>query len=211
MGIFDLFDWAKDLIANLGYLGVFLGSFLESVFPPIPSEILLGFSGFLVSEGRFNFFLVILFALLGNMLSVSLIWLLGKTYGREFIVKFGKYVGVSEKEMTTGENLFAKYGYWVVFGCQMVPLARTMIAFPAGVLKTQYYKFILANSFGAGIWFTFLTYLGYTLGNNWDTIADILKPFETIILVVVALIVLYLVVKIGLYLRNNMKLAKKDK
>lgn len=211
MGLFDLFDWAKNLIAELGYFGVFLGSFLESVFPPIPSEILLGFSGFLVSEGRFNFFWVIFFAVLGNMLSVSLIWLLGKTYGRAFIVKFGKYAGVSEKEMNKGEELFGKYGYWVVFGCQIVPLARTMIAFPAGVLKTQYYKFIIANSLGATIWFTFLTYLGMTLGNNWDTIEEILKPFERILFGLAVIAVLYIAVRIGLYLRNKMIASKVEK
>ena len=211
MGLFDLFDWAKNLIAELGYFGVFLGSFLESVFPPIPSEILLGFSGFLVAEGRFQAPLVVFFAVLGNMLSVSLIWLLGKTYGRAFIVKFGKYAGVSEKEMNKGEELFDKYGYWVVFGCQIVPLARTMIAFPAGVLKTNYYKFIIANSLGATIWFSFLTYLGYSLGNNWDKIEEILKPFERVLFGIVVLVVLYLVFRIGMYLRNKMMTVEAEK
>lgn len=208
MGLFDLFDWAKNLIAELGYFGVFLGSFMESIFPPIPSEILLGFSGFLVAEGRFNFFLVVLFAVIGNMLSVSLIWLLGKTYGRAFIIKFGKYAGVSEKEMNKGEELFGKYGYWVVFGCQIVPLARTMIAFPAGVLKTNYYKFIVANSLGATIWFSFLTYLGMTLGNNWDKIEEILKPFERVLFGLAILVVLFLVFRFGLYVRQKMIAVK---
>jgi membrane protein DedA with SNARE-associated domain len=204
MGLFDMFDWAKDLIARLGYFGIFLGSFLESIFPPIPSEILLGFSGFLVSEGRFVGFWVVFFAVLGNMLSVSLIWLLGKTYGRAFIIKFGKYAGVSEKEMNMGENLFQKYGYWVVFGCQVVPLARTMIAFPAGVLKTQYYKFIIANSLGASIWFSLLTYIGYSLGNNWGTIVDILKPFETVLFGLAILVVIAILVRFGFYVRSKM-------
>lgn len=205
MSIFDLFDFAVEIIARLGYFGVFLGTFLEGVFPPIPSEILMGFSGFLIGQGRFQWFPTIIAASLGNIASVSLIWYVGKTLGRDFILKWGKYIGVNAKEIESGEKLFAKYGYGAVFVLQMVPLARTLIAFPAGTLKTVYWKFIIVNTIGATTWLTFLLYLGYTFGENWDKIEEFMKPFERGILAVAVAVFGYFLVKFGLYLRNQRK------
>ncbi|GAB4145934.1 MAG: DedA family protein [Patescibacteria group bacterium] len=190
MSIFDLFDWAKNLIATLGYAGVFLGTFLESVFPPIPSEVIMGFSGFLISEGRFNWPGVILAAVAGNVASVSLIWWIGKHYGRDFLIKWGKYIGITASEIEKGERLFTRFGYAVVLICQVIPLARSWIAFPAGVLKTTYPKFIIFNTLGASIWLTVLCYLGYQAGENWTEIENFIKPFERVILGVLVLLIL---------------------
>lgn len=195
MSLFDIFDFTKNLVASLGYFGVFLGVFLEGVFPPIPSEVIMGFSGFLISEGRFSWFGVILAALLGNFLSVSLIWFLGKKFGKPLLVKWGRFIGVGEKDLELGKKLFQKYGYWVVFACQMLPLARTLIAFPAGILETKYPRFMLANCLGAAIWFSFLTYIGFIFGQNWENIENILKPFERVILVIFVGLFLFWVAK----------------
>lgn len=203
MSIFDLFDFVVELIAKFGYFGVFFGTFLEGVFPPIPSEILMGFSGFLIAQGKFQWLPTIIAASLGNIASVSLIWFLGKTLGRDFILKWGKYIGVNGKEIESGEKMFAKYGYGAVFVLQMVPLARTLIAFPAGTLKTNYFKFIITNTLGATIWLTFLLYLGYTFGENWDKIEDFMKPFERIILIIAIAVFGYLVAKFALHLRKQ--------
>jgi membrane protein DedA with SNARE-associated domain len=195
MSLFDLFNLTKDLIANLGYFGIFLGVFLEGVFPPIPSEIIMGFSGFLISEGRFGWLGVIICAVLGNFLSVSLIWLVGKKYGEKILLKWGKYIGISQKDFELAKKVFHKYGYWAVFGCQMLPLVRTLIAYPAGILGTRYTKFMLANTFGATIWFIFLTYLGFTFGKNWQQIEGLIKPLERGILVVLAFLLAFWVFK----------------
>jgi membrane protein DedA with SNARE-associated domain len=203
MSIFDLFDFAVEIIAKLGYFGVFLGTFLEGVFPPIPSEILMGFSGFLIGQGRFQWIPTIIVASLGNIASVSLIWFVGKTLGRDFILKWGKYIGVTAKEIESGEKMFAKYGYWAVFLLQMVPLARTLIAFPAGTLKTVYWKFIIVNTLGATAWLTFLLYLGYTFGENWEKIEDFMKPFERGILALAAVFFIFLGVKFFLHIKKQ--------
>lgn len=206
--IFDLFDFAKTIVQELGYFGVFLGTFLEAVFPPIPSEIVMGLAGFLISTGEFQWAPTLIAAITGNMLAVSLIWFLGKTFGRSFIVRWGKWVGINEKEIATGEKLFAKYGYWIVLGCQMLPLARTTIAFPAGILKTQYPKFIFFNTLGASIWLTVLAFAGYTLGENWEQIEEVFKPYETAMLVVLVLLTIYLGVRWVLHIR---KLLREEK
>ena len=205
MSIFDLFDWTKELIERLGYFGVFIGTFLESVFPPIPSEVIMGFAGFLISEGEFNPILTIIAAVAGNFCSASLIWFLGRRYGRDFIVKYGHRIGVEPAEIDKGEKLFNKYGYKIVFASQMIPLVRSWIAFPAGVLKTKYWKFILTNSLGATIWLSLLAYLGFTAGENWETIENTLKPFERLILGAFVLFVVYLGVKWYLNRRNKPK------
>lgn len=192
INLFDFFELIKDIIARFGYAGVFFGTFIESLFPPIPSEVIMGFSGFLISEGRFQWIPTIFFATLGNALSVSLIWWIGKRYGRDVIVKWGKYIGVNNNDIEKGGQLFSKYGYWAVFFMQIIPLGRTLIAFPAGILNTQYLKFIAANSLGASIWFTFLAYIGYQAGDNWDSIEALVKPFETLLLG------LFVIVAIGL-------------
>jgi len=193
MSIFDLFDFTKNLVAQMGYFGVFIGTFLESIFPPIPSEVILGFSGFLIADGKFSPIPTLIAAVAGNALSVSLIWLLGKKFGKPFLIRYGKYIGVSQNDILKGENLFNKHGYKMVFFCQMVPLARTLIAFPAGTLKTKYSAFIFANSLGATIWFSILLGLGYVFGENWDQVETFLKPFEYLILGTFAAIFLYLV------------------
>ncbi len=195
MSIFDLFDLAKTLIEKMGYFGVFLGTFLESVFPPIPSEVIMGFSGFLISEGRFSWFPTLFAAILGNMASVSLLWYLGNKYGRGFILKIGKYGGFTENDIDRGEKLFAKYGYMIVLGCQLLPLARSWIAIPAGTLKTNYFKFIFFNTLGASIWLSVLCYVGYTLGKNWEEIEMIFKPYERFFLLILAAILIYIVYK----------------
>lgn len=195
MDLFNLFDFAKDIVSRLGYPGVFLGTFLESIFPPIPSEVILGFSGFLISEGRFQWLPVIISAVLGNAASVSLIWFLGRRFGKDFLLKFGKFAGITQKDLDKGEELFQKHGYKMVFFCQMIPMARTLIAVPAGVLKTTYWKFILANSLGATIWFILLTAVGFYFGENWTQVETIFKPFQSVILVFVVLVFVFLVYK----------------
>jgi membrane protein DedA with SNARE-associated domain len=195
MDLFDLFNFAKDLVSKFGYPGVFMGTFLESIFPPIPSEVVLGFSGFLISEGRFEWLPTIFAAVLGNALSVSLIWFLGRRFGKNFLLKFGGFVGFTQKEFDFGEKLFHKHGYKMVFFCQMLPMARTLIAIPAGVLKTTYWKFILANSLGATIWFSILAMVGYYFGENWTQIETVFKPFERVIIVLIIFIFGFLAYK----------------
>ncbi len=200
--LFDLFDFAKNIVRELGYFGVFLGTFLEAIFPPIPSEVVMGLSGFLISTGEFAWAPTLIAAIAGNVLSVSLIWFLGKTFGRSFIVRWGRWVGINEKEINQGEKLFAKYGYWIVLGCQMLPLARTTIAFPAGVLKTEYPKFIFFNTLGASIWLTILAFAGFTLGENWEQIEEVFKPYERVMLIVLVALAIYLGVKWFFHIRR---------
>ncbi len=197
MNLLDLFEVFKEIIENFGYFGIFIGTLLESIFPPIPSEVILGFSGFLISEGRFNPILVFLAAIAGNIISISFIWWLGRTKGREFLIKRGKYFGFKEENLEKAENIFKKYGYPSLIICQFIPLVRSWISFPAGSLKTDYKKFIFYNTFGASIWFIIILSISYNLGENWTDISKIIEPVESVLLVLAVFIpVVYIILKL---------------
>ena len=181
MSFDSIFNFLLDAIDTMGYFGVFLGTFIESFIVPIPSEVLMGLSGFLISQNRLTWFGVILAAVLGNAVSSAIIWWLGRKYGKNFVLKWGKFIGFDDSDYEKSEKLFAKYGYGAIFVCQMLPALRSLISIPAGVLRTRFVPFMLCTMAGATIWLTFLTYLGFQAGANWKNIGDFIKPFERVI------------------------------
>lgn len=196
----QLFELGKQLVETLGYPGIVIGIFLETVIPPIPAEAVIGFAGFLIFEGKLSWVLTIFAATLGNFFGVSLFWYLGKRFGKKTVIKYGSWLDITEESFEKTEKLFAKYGYYIVFFSQFIPQMRTLIAIPAGALRTTYWKFILANQLGATIWFSFILYVAFTLGSNWSKVAQIVEPYDTIIIslvsIIVALVVGYKLFKI---------------
>ena len=185
--------YITDLLFKLGYFGVFVGTFLESFFVPIPSELLMGAAGFLISNGSFAWLPTILFAVSGTSASSAIVWWIGRNYGENFVLKYGKYVGYDEEELRQAERLFNRWGYPVIFACQMVPVMRSVVTVPAGVLKTKFVPFIIATTAGATIWLTGLTYVGVQLGKNWPDVLRLAKPYETPILISIALFLAFYV------------------
>ena len=120
-------NFGLSLIESVGYLGIFAVSFLENVFTPIPSEAIIPFAGILVSEGKFSFFLVVLSATLGSIVGAYVFYALGYWMGSErfraFIVKWGRYIFVSEEDVDRAEKWFEKYEDWAVLICRVIPLA----------------------------------------------------------------------------------------
>ena len=167
------------IINQSGVFGVFLGVFAESIFPPIPSEAILGYAGFLVGNGQQLFVLVLLASIAGKLASSAPIWWLGKKYGKNFVDNYGKYIGYTQKEYEQAQQVFAKYGYKAVFISQFIPLVRSLISVPAGSLGTKLVPFMFWTALGAGIWNTLLIYIGVKLGENWSQLDSILKPVMT--------------------------------
>ncbi len=168
----------KNLMETTGYFGLFLGTFSESFFVPIPSEILMGLAGFLIYEGKWNWAGVMFFAVLGNVTSTAIVWKLGHQYGEDFILKWGGYVGYDKDELDSARKLFDKWGYGIIFACQLMPVMRSVITVPAGVLKTKLAPTLIATGSGAAIWLAIWTYVGVQLGNNWQQVGEIAKKFE---------------------------------
>jgi membrane protein DedA with SNARE-associated domain len=176
-----------------GYFWLFLGTFSESFFVPFPSEILMGLAGYLISKGVWTWPLVILVAVLGNIIGTAIIWKLGHQYGESFILKWGGYVGYDEEELDQAKRLFDKWGYKIIFICQFLPVMRSVITVPAGVLKTKLTPTLIATGTGAAVWLAFWTYVGTIFGSNYKAITqnEWVVRFEKPIYFVIAMLFVF--------------------
>lgn len=197
--------WVISVIQTVGYPGVFFLMLLESALIPIPSEVIMPFSGFLVSQGKLSFWLVVSLGALGNLAGSLVAYALGyygeKTLIRNLIKKYGKFILITEAEFDSSLRLFGKYGQWVAAVSRVLPGLRTVISLPAGIAKLPVLKFAVLTLIGSFIWSAFLTYVGVKLGENWVVIRPIFHKFD--ILIVVAAIIL-----VGVYLYH--KFLKKE-
>ncbi len=158
---------------------------IESALIPMPSEVTMPFSGFLVTQGKFNFWLIVFAGTLGNLVGSIAAYFLG-FWGEDHIVrslirKYGKYILISEHEYDRSERWFRKYGEIIVFVSRLLPAVRTYISLPAGIAKMNFRKFILYTTIGSFIWSLFLTYIGVALGQNWNKIGNFFHAFDAVI------------------------------
>jgi membrane protein DedA with SNARE-associated domain len=165
-----LVEFIISFIAHLGYTGIFSLMILESALIPIPSEIIMPFSGFLSSTTRLDPFLVILSGSLGNLVGSVLTYYLGIKAGRKFILKYGKYILLKKEHLELTENLFKRYGDRISFVGRLLPIIRTYVSLPAGIGKTSFTKFVIYTFAGSIVWNSMLTYIGMSLGTNWKNI-----------------------------------------
>ena len=189
------------LISTLGYPGVVLAMAIESALVPLPSEIIMPFSGYLVSTGRFNFWLVVFAGALGNLLGSILAYAIGY-WGQERVVRglvrrYGKFILVSEHELDQSMHLLNRYGDLVVCGTRMLPAVRTVISLPCGMARLPFVRFCVLTFVGSAVWSALLAYVGWVLGENWDTLGPIFHGADAVIVaVILVLVVLYVVYKL---------------
>ncbi|AKM79237.1 MAG: hypothetical protein UX85_C0007G0067 [Candidatus Beckwithbacteria bacterium GW2011_GWB1_47_15] len=178
---------AINLISSLGYTGVALAMAIESANIPLPSEIIMPFSGFLVSQGRFTLLGVTLAGsiggTLGSLASYALGYYGGEKVVRNLIKKYGKYVLVFEYELDEAEHWFARHGQLVTFTSRLLPVIRTFISLPAGISRMDVKKFALFAFIGTFVWSLPLAYLGKTLGDNWDSLGGYFHKFDLVIVI----------------------------
>jgi len=187
----------QSLYAAVGYIGVMIAMAIESAMIPLPSELILPFAGFMVSDpsqiepltgGPWSFWIVVIVATIGNTLGSLIAYAIGAWGGRPFLERYGRYMLIREHEIEAADHFFARYGSATVFIGRLLPIVRTFISFPAGVTRMPIGKFVLYSTAGALIWSTILVWAGMQLGANWVQIRDMLKPFDTAILVAVILL-----------------------
>ncbi len=184
-----------EVIKYLGYPGIFLLMTLESVNIPIPSEVIMPFSGFLALQGGFNFWAVACAGTLGNMAGSLLSYFLA-----EWILTIrNKYrllrIILSEKHLEKTNTWFRKYGSYSIFFGRVIPVVRTFISLPAGIGKMNAVKFTYLTFLGSFLWSLFLTYVGYFLGSNWGTIQAYFRKMDYVMLAAAAVAVLYFVIR----------------
>ncbi|HEY7570150.1 MAG TPA: DedA family protein [Nitrososphaeraceae archaeon] len=165
-----LIEFITSFISSVGYIGIFFLMVLESAMIPIPSEIIMPFSGFLVSAGKFGPILVVLAGSLGNLVGSILTYYFGLKVGRSFIIRYGKYIFFKKEHLEFTERLFQNYGDKISFVGRLLPVIRTYVSLPAGIGKTNFTKFVFYTLVGSLIWNSVLTYAGMQLGNNWKNI-----------------------------------------
>jgi membrane protein DedA with SNARE-associated domain len=177
--------------------------FLENLFPPIPSELIMPLAGFTVSRGEMQFFPAVLAGVVGTILGAFPWYYSGKFFGeerlRDLADKYGKWITVTGKDIDKANNWFTRYGGMAVFLCRLVPGVRTLISLPAGLNHMPLTPFIIYSTIGTTLWVTFLTGAGYLLGDHYDLVEEYISPISKIAL-------LSLVIGFGLWvLRKNMR------
>ncbi len=173
------------VISNTGYFGVAFLMALESACIPIPSEIIMPFSGFLVWEGRFIFWQVVVWGAVGNLIGSIVAYLAGFYGGRPFIQKFGKYFLISGHDLELADGWFKKYGQGAVFFSRLLPVVRTFISLPAGIARMDFKKFCFYTFLGSLVWSFFLAYAGLILGNNWENLKIYFHRFDLLIAILI--------------------------
>lgn len=177
-----------NLLDSFGYLGITFIMFLESgVFPPIPSDVILGSVGLLVHRGEMQLGFAAMAAAFGNMLGSVLLYTFGRFGGRPFVRNYGKYIYFSEKKLDTGKIWFEKYGDALIFFSQFIPVGRSIVSIPAGILQKSLIKLCLFSFLGSLIWASVVIYIASKLGDEWEKILEYLDPYSFAVLTALAI------------------------
>lgn len=186
-------NWIIEMIEKFGYLGVFLLILLENIFPPIPSELILTFSGFMTTISRLNTLGVIVVSTLASYIGAVILYLFGKT-----VDKTKNILGFKRNQIDKSYDYFMNNGYKTVFLGRLVPVVRSIISIPAGMCRMSFVSFSLYTLLGTLLWNSILTILGILAGHNWSIVSDFIDRYSIIIL---------LIVIVGFLIR---KISKKD-
>ncbi|MDP3765531.1 MAG: DedA family protein [Nanoarchaeota archaeon] len=178
-----------------GYIGLFFLMALESMIAPVPSEVVMPFAGYLVLQGRFDFWIAVLISGLGSITGSLVSYYIGVYGGRPFILKFGKYILLEEEHLIWTERWFKRQGEKTIFISRFIPVVRHLISIPAGIAKMPVHKFAVYTFVGATIWNFILLYAGFKLGEHWNKIHEFSKELDIIFVIVVVLFLAYFIWK----------------
>ncbi|HLB95872.1 MAG TPA: DedA family protein [Patescibacteria group bacterium] len=193
-------NWIMSVISSLGYWGVVLLMAIESANIPLPSEIIMPFSGFLVAKGVFNLYLTALAGAVGCAIGSVFSYWLGAWGGRPLVEKYGKYILISHHDLDLADRWFSRYGEATVFFSRLLPIVRTFISFPAGIARMNFLRFVVYSFLGSLPWTLLLAWIGQKLGDNWE---DIRGYFHGLDWVILGLIVIGIVWWIWRHLKNS--------
>lgn len=197
-------------ISLMGYSGVALMMAIESACIPLPSEIIMPFSGYLVSQGQFTLLGITLAGALGSVVGSVLAYWVGIWGGRPFLMKYGKYILITEHDLDIADNFFNKYGSSAVFFSRMLPVVRTFISLPAGIARMPFLKFVIYTFTGSLPWCWLLGYLGKEMGDNWDTLGVYFHKFDAVIGVIILIAVIWFIKRHINIRRDEIKVSNED-
>lgn len=173
-----MFNWVTSLIDSVGYGGVFAGMFLENIFPPLPSELVMIFSGATAANTDLNIFLVIIVGALGSTVGLLPWYYLARSMGEEkivhFVRRYGRWLAITPKDLRKAHHYFERYKEKLLFTGRFMPAVRTLVAIPAGILKVRVHTVLIFGFLGTLIWDAILACIGFFIGNNAEPIVHII-------------------------------------
>jgi membrane protein DedA with SNARE-associated domain len=192
-------EWIVNTMNSLGYLGIGLLMFLENLFPPIPSELIMPLAGFTASQGKMDIFLAIAAGTIGTILGAIPWYYAGLILGEQrlFLLadRYGKWFGISGEDISKSTRWFNRHGFKAVLFCRLVPGVRTLISIPAGIGKMSFLPFMFYSTLGTVAWVSLLTYAGYILGANYKVVDTYIDPISKIVVVVIAIALVIFILK----------------
>ena len=196
------------IIENFGYLGIFLLISIENLFPPIPSEIILLFGGFITTYTNLNLFFMIIVATLASLIGAICLYQVGRILNKDRIKKLikgklGKILHLEVEDVEKANDWFDKKGSVAVFFCRFIPIVRSLISIPAGMNKMNIFRFVFYTLIGTLIWNGVLIIMGSIVGENWNKIASIMDKYSLIVLL--TFIILSIVSVVWFYYKKNKK------
>ncbi|AIQ25350.1 alkaline phosphatase [Paenibacillus sp. VTT E-133280] len=182
--------WITDFMEQFGYFGIFLMLAFENIFPPIPSEVILPFGGFMTTTTNLTIPGVIIAATLGSLLGAVILYYIGRLLDvnrlEKIVERWGGLLRISKKDIHKADAWFDKYGYWTVLFCRMVPLVRSLISIPAGMSGMKFGVFMIFTTIGTLGWNLLLVLIGAALGESWEDIAMYMDMYSNVVYVLLA-------------------------
>ena len=204
------------IIRDFNYPGIFFLMFLEGLLLPVPSEVIMAFSGYLaltnqlpVYAGIPAYILALIAGSLGNAIGAAAAYAIGFYGGRPAVLRLGKYIKLDERALSKTEKWFEKYGAASVFLTRLVPVFRTFISIPAGLARMNFWKFFIFTFLGAVLWDSMLIYLGFILGSNWQNILALFNDYTYAALALAFLVLIYVYIKLRNKSANSIVQADK--
>lgn len=194
-----MINWVKTIIEAIGYPGVAMLMIIENIFPPIPSEIIMPFAGFVSEEGSLNLWGVIIAGTLGSVLGTTPYYVIGYKIGEDrleqWVDKHGRWLLLKNNDIERAQNWFDRHEAIAVLFGRIVPGIRTLISIPAGLKRMNFITFILLSLLGTSVWVSILTLLGREFGRNYDKVEAYLGPVSYIVIGALALAYIVYVVR----------------
>ncbi len=181
-----------NFIDSWGYFAVVILMAMENACIPVPSELILGFAGYLISAERMTFTGAMIAGMIGGMIGSIFAYVVGSTGGRKFVDKYGKYFFIKRSHVDLAQKWFDKYGIRAVFFSRMLPVIRTFISLPAGFARVDFKKFLFYTFAGSLPWTALILFAGLWLGDNWEYLLEIGHEFSLIFIIVSILIIAWL-------------------
>jgi membrane protein DedA with SNARE-associated domain len=199
-------NWITNIMEQFGYIGIFMLIMLENLFPPIPSEVILTFGGFMTTYTNLSVFGLVVASSVGSVAGAIILYGIGLLLDvrrlEKIVEKWGSILRLTKKDIHKANDWFSKYGAWTVFFCRFIPLIRSLISIPAGMAHMNFGIFVLLTTLGTVIWNVVLINIGAAVGGSWGTIVGFMDMYSNVVYIVLALLLIVFAV---LFIRKRVK------